>query len=67
MARYATRQRRALQEYLSRHPDESLSARQIAEGLCGDGISVSAVYRNLAQMELEGEVRRTGKAGSRAR
>ena len=33
MSSYSTRQRKALLAYLSRHPDELLSARQIADAL----------------------------------
>ena len=48
MSSYSTRQREALLAYLSRHPDELLSARQIADALADEKISLSAVYRNLA-------------------
>ncbi|MFR6694375.1 MAG: Fur family transcriptional regulator [Dysosmobacter sp.] len=53
MSSYSTRQRKALLAYLSRHPDELLSARQIADALVDEKISLSAVYRNLAQLEAE--------------
>lgn len=53
MSSYSTRQRKALLAYLSRHPDELLSARQIADALADEKISLSAVYRNLAQLEAE--------------
>ena len=64
MPRYSTRQRKALRAYLSRHPDELLSARQIADALADEKISLSAVYRNLAQLEAEEKVRRSAKSGS---
>ena len=64
MSSYSTRQRKALLAYLSRHPDELLSARQIADALADEKISLSAVYRNLAQLEAEEKVRRSAKSGS---
>ena len=64
MSSYSTRQRKALLAYLSRHPDELLSARQIADALTDKKISLSAVYRNLAQLEAEEKVRRSAKSGS---
>ena len=65
MSSYSTRQRKALLAYLSRHPDELLSARQIADALADEKISLSAVYRNLAQLEAEEKVRRSSKSGTR--
>ena len=64
MSEYKTRQRRTLLAYLSLHPDELLSARQIADALAEEHISLSAVYRNLAQLEAEEKVRRSAKSGS---
>lgn len=43
MSSYSTQQRKALLAYLSRHPDELLSARQIADALA-DEKSASAPY-----------------------
>ena len=44
MSSYSTRQRKALLAYLSRHPDELLSARQIADALADEKKSASAPY-----------------------
>ena len=66
MSSYSTQQRKALLAYLSRHPDELLSARQIADALADEKISLSAVYRNLAQLEAEEKVRRSSKSGTRS-
>jgi len=60
---YSTRQRKVLLSYLSQHPDELLSARQIEDALADKKISLSAVYRNLAQLETEEKVRRSSKSG----
>lgn len=65
MSKYMTRQRKALLGCLCAHPDEQLSAQAIADALAGEEISLSAVYRNLSELEAEGKVRRSGRAGSR--
>lgn len=65
MSKYSTQQRKTLLLYLSEHPDEHLSTRQIATALEADKISLSAVYRNLAALEAEGKIRRYAKSGSR--
>ena len=59
-----TKQRKILTDYLALHPDESISAGQIALAL-SDKISKSAVYRNLSDMEAEGKVRRVVGGSSR--
>ena len=64
MAKYMTKQRKLLLEYLSEHTDETLSAGQIAEALKDHGISTSAIYRNLATLEQEGCLKRSTKPGS---
>ena len=58
MSRYSTKQRKSLLAYLSAHPDELLSTRQIADALQHEKISLSAVYRNLSELEAEEKVRR---------
>lgn len=65
MAKYLTRQRRQLLEYLSEHTDEQISARQIADALAKDQISISAVYRNLSVLEEEGLLKRSVREGTR--
>ena len=64
MSGYNTKQRRALLAFLGEHPDELLTARQMADTLAEKQISLSAVYRNLAQLEAEEKVRRSAKSGS---
>ena len=64
MSGYNTKQRRALLAFLGEHPDELLTARQMADELAEKQISLSAVYRNLAQLEVEEKVRRSAKSGS---
>ena len=65
MAKYLTRQRKRLLEYLSAHTDEQISARQIAEDLAADQISISAVYRNISALEEEGLLKRSVREGTR--
>ncbi len=65
MAKYVTKQRQLLLAYLEQHPDELLSAHQIADALAEEKISVSAIYRNFAELEAEGKVRRTSRHGER--
>lgn len=60
-----TKQRKALLNYLSLHADERLSAKQLEDALKSEGISISAVYRNLSELEKEGKVRRVNNSGSR--
>lgn len=65
MSKYMTKQRKILLEFLSEHADEQLTAKLIAENLEKNGISVSAVYRNISELEKDGKVRRISKSGSR--
>ena len=59
MAAYKTEQRKALLGFFNAHPDESFSAREIAEALADSGVSLSAIYRNLSAMTEEGQIRRS--------
>lgn len=63
MAKYLTKQRRQLSSYLEQHTDELLTVQDISQAL--DGISVSAVYRNLSAMEEDGLLKRTIRENTR--
>ena len=65
MAKYITKQREILLSFLSAHTDEQMTARQIADALPQDSISLSAVYRNLSDLEKEGLLKRSVHEGSR--
>ena len=65
MAKYLTRQRKRLRTDLSEHTDEQMTARQIADALTADNISISAVYRNLSALEEEGLLKRSVREGTR--
>lgn len=65
IAKYMTNQRKTLLSFLESHRDEQLSVREISEALKTEGISQSAVYRNLSALEAEGKVHRLVKGGDR--
>lgn len=62
---YNTKQREILLDFFNKNHDKSFSAKEIASMLDGMNISVSAVYRNLSELEKNGKVRKTSKNGSR--
>ena len=64
MAKYLTKQRKLLLDFLTEHTDETLSAGQIADALSGKEISTSAIYRNLAALEQEGRLKRSARPGT---
>ena len=65
MTKYTTRQRKILTGFLARHADEQWTARQIAGKVESEGISLSAVYRNLSELEAEGRLKRSSREGER--
>ena len=65
MAKYQTRQRKRILEYLSEHTDEQVTAQQIADTLSAEQISVSTVYRSLSALEGEGLLKRSVREGTR--
>lgn len=65
MSVYSTKQRTVLLDFLKKHADEVFSADRIADDLKDEGISLSAIYRNLSALEAEGKVQRVTKGGSR--
>lgn len=65
MSKYVTRQRKALLTWLRARPDELFTAQEIAEAMRAEAISLSAVYRNLSDLEQEGQVRRSARGGER--
>lgn len=54
-------------EFLQANPDVPFSAKEIFEKLSDATISLSAIYRNLASLEGDGEISRLIKEGSRER
>lgn len=54
MSKYQTEQRKKLITLFENSPHQTLSAQDIAATLCDQGISVSAIYRNLSEMVEDG-------------
>ncbi len=54
MSKYQTEQRRKLITLFENSPHQTLSAQDIANALCDQGISISAIYRNLSDMVKDG-------------
>ena len=48
MAKYLTRQRKQLLHFLSEHTDEQMTARQIADALQGNPISMKKINAGIA-------------------
>ncbi len=65
MNAYMTEQRKSLFTFFKENADKQFSAQEIFNKLESRGISLSAVYRNLASLEKNGYIRRTIKEGSR--
>lgn len=62
---YNTEQRNLLLSFLKDNPDKKFSAKEIEKELAHENISRSAVYRNLADLEADGKIKRYSKTGSR--
>ncbi len=62
---YNTKQREILLNYLNSHHDKLQTADEISASLRNENISQSAVYRNLADLEKLGKVRKVILDGSR--
>ncbi len=56
MSKYQTTQRRILIDFFKKSNHRTLSAQEIHDELSVHNISVSAIYRNLAEMEEQGLV-----------
>ncbi len=54
MSKYQTEQRKKLVTLFENSPHQTLSAQDIAAALHDQGISVSAIYRNLSEMVNDG-------------
>ena len=64
LAEYMTKQRKLLMDYLISHTDETLPTSRIVEALSDEGISPSAIYRNLSALEKKGKLFRSVAPGS---
>ncbi len=61
---YNTKQREVLMSFFESHHDQAFSAEEIAHQLKNNSISISAVYRNLADLEKDGKIRKIAKSGT---
>ncbi len=55
---YMTEQRKKIFEFLRARRDMNMTAKDLAAALKGEGVSLSAVYRNLDKLEKEGLILR---------
>ena len=62
---YKTKQREWIIGFLEAHHDDSFTVSEIKDGLAELPVSVSAIYRNLAELEKDGKVRKASVSGSR--
>lgn len=65
MLKYETKQRKMLSVLLCANADKPLSVADIAAAVKQNGMSTSAIYRNLATLEEEGKVQRITLGGSK--
>ena len=63
MKEYQTQQRRRLLDFFADHSDQQFSVEDIAQSL--EGISMSAIYRNIHWLTEAGAVKRFQRDGSR--
>ena len=62
---YKTKQRELIAKFFEENPDEAFSVEDISSKLTEKGISLSAIYRNLADLTKEGRVRKISKPDCR--
>ncbi len=65
MKTYMTEQRRTLLAFFKENAGESFAIDEVVERLGGEGISRSAVYRNVDKMAADGLLRKAAPDGSR--
>lgn len=61
MSKYTTEQRRILSEYFATHYHKAFTVKELATALEPQGISISAIYRNLPEMENDGLLLKVSK------
>ncbi|MBR5922366.1 MAG: transcriptional repressor [Clostridia bacterium] len=65
MQKYETKQRKALIKLFAENAHKSFSVKDIAAAPGMNGVSVSAIYRNLSDLQDEGKVQRVTPSGSK--
>ena len=64
---YETKQREVLIKFFKKNKDKSFTAGEIADVLKDDNISISAIFRNIAELEKLGKIKKVNKVGEKAR
>ena len=62
---YSTKQKKAIMNYFWNHPDDVVSAHELAAALQETHINMSTIYRNLAVLESNSQIQRCLKNGTR--
>ena len=62
---YKTQQREILINFLKENHNKNFSVDEISKALENYDISVSAIYRNLCELENDGQVKKISKSGTR--
>lgn len=62
---YNTKQREILISFFEANHDKCFCAEEIVEALKNSDISISAVYRNLSELESDKKIRKIVKSGTR--
>lgn len=65
MAHYNTKQRQVLLDFFNQYPHDVFATSEIVNHLKPKGISESSIYRNLADLEMNGQIRKVSKKGTR--
>ena len=65
MSGYSTKQKKAIMNYFWNHPDDVVSAHELAAALQETHINMSTIYRNLAVLESNSQIQRCLKNGTR--
>lgn len=61
---YKTKQRDVILKFFEKNHDKNFTVTEIFENVKNENISLSAIYRNLAELEKAGKVRKLSKNGS---
>ena len=58
---YKTKQRDVILKFFEKNHDKNFTVTEIFENVKNENISLSAIYRNLAELEKAGKVRKLSK------
>lgn len=63
---YGTKQREILINFFKKNKDKFFTAQDISNFLSGEDISVSAIYRNIAELEKLGKIKKVMRVGEKS-